>query len=451
MGLSQIMLLFEEKRILTVSQLTALVRGVIEENFDHIWVEGEVSNLATPGSGHLYFTLKDSAATIRCVMFKGAAKALKFRLQDGMRIIMRGRITVYDQRGEYQILAEYLEPQGLGALQLAFQQLKERLAKEGLFRSELKKTIPMLPKTVGVVTSPTGAAVHDILNVIGRRHGSLHVLIYPVRVQGEGAAADIAEAIRDMNRLAEADVIIVGRGGGSLEDLWAFNEEVVARAIFASKIPVISAVGHEVDITIADLAADLRAPTPSAAAELVSGARDELLERVHQLEKRLSQGMQRLLDAADSRLEIRKVSLKDPKNLIERFMQRIDDLDGRLEGAILGSLEDSAVTVEKQELRLSQSSPRDTVEQLGRELQRLEHNLSSCIRQRIVSSETALAVSSGRLDALSPLAILARGYTVALKLPEKKNVRSVSTIAADDKIELVFHDGKAVCTVNNIP
>src|SRR5512136_2779310 len=272
--------IFADKRILTVSRLTALIRSTLEENFEHVWVEGEVSNLSTPSSGHLYFTLKDAGAQLRCVMFKGAVRNLRFRLKDGMGLILRGRITVYEQRGDYQLIAEYAEPLGIGALQLAFEQLKERLVREGLFDESRKKPLPVLPQRIGVVTSPTGAAIHDILTVVNRRFANVQILIVPVRVQGDGAAAEIAAAIDDVNRYGAVDVMIVGRGGGSLEDLWAFNEEAVARAIARSRIPVISAVGHETDYTIADFAADLRAPTPSAAAELAVKDRDELVLHV---------------------------------------------------------------------------------------------------------------------------------------------------------------------------
>ena len=442
--------LFPEKRILTVSQLTALVRGVLEENFEHVWVEGEISNLATPSSGHLYFTLKDSGATIRCVMFKGMAKALKFRLQDGMRIVMRGRLTVYDQRGEYQILGEYLEPQGFGALQLAFQQLKERLAKEGLFADKRKRPIPMLPKTVGIITSPTGAAIHDILNVIGRRHAELHIIIYPVRVQGDGAAAEIAAAIKDMNALGEADVLIVGRGGGSLEDLWSFNEEVVARAIAASKIPVISAVGHEVDISIADLAADLRAPTPSAAAELVVRSKAQLAADCAALTQRLHLAINRVLDRACSRLDIARLSLKNPEILIERFMQRIDDLQFSAEVALTDILASAGKAVDDNKTALLDYSPQHLIAVSSEHQRILALRASAAMQLRLDAASKALAVNSGRLEALSPLAILSRGYAVARKHQEGTTVRSVEQLKIGESLELILMDGSALCSVNNI-
>src|SRR6185369_15770810 len=318
--------IFAEKTILTVPRLTALLRGVLEENFEQVWVEGEVSNLSQPTSGHIYFTLKDPGAQLRCVMFKSSARNLKFRLTNGMGLIARGRISVYDQRGEYQLMCEYLEPAGVGALQLAFMQLKERLAKEGLFDESHKRPLPAFPRRVGVITSSTGAAIHDILNVLKRRFASLEILLYPVRVQGEGAAVEIARVIDEMNRLGLADVLIVGRGGGSLEDLWAFNEEVVARAVHRSKLPVISAVGHETDWTICDFAADLRAPTPSAAAELVIASAEELRGKVEALSHRLRLLMEHRLAALEARLESMRRALHDPRTMLGHLAQRLDDL-----------------------------------------------------------------------------------------------------------------------------
>lgn len=444
------MTLFPEKTILTVSQLTNLIRGVLEENFEHLWVEGEISNLAMPSSGHLYFTLKDSGATIRCIMFRAAAKALKFRLVDGIRVVLRGRISVYDQRGDYQLIAEYIEPQGLGSLQLAFQQLKERLAKEGLFAETRKKAVPLLPQTVGIITSPTGAAIHDILNVIGRRHADLRIVIYPVRVQGEGAAIEIATALHDMNSLGEAEVIILARGGGSIEDLWSFNEEVVARAIAASAIPVISAVGHEVDITIADLAADLRAPTPSAAAELVVNSKVQMSADCAALERRLLLAMQRKMTAAASRQEILKLSLKNPELLIERFLQRVDDLQQRSAGAIVEQLHAGSRNAVAAGDALLYKSPLNRINSAREQMQNLSLRSSTAIQACLEEACSSFAIASGRLESLSPLAVLARGYAVVRKLPVGSPVRRVQQLILHDSVELQFADGSATCDVRSI-
>ena len=281
--------------ILTVSELTRQIKGLLEERFSEVWVEGEISNLRNHPSGHLYFTLKDDFSQIRAVLFRMQARSVRFLLEDGLHVVCRGRVSLYEKRGDYQLILESIEPRGVGALQLAFLQLKERLEKEGLFRPEHKKSLPMLPQRVGVITSPTGAVIRDILHILNRRFGNLHILLYPVRVQGEGAWREVAEGIDYFNRQKNADVLIVGRGGGSMEDLWPFNEEGLARAIYRSKIPIISAVGHETDYTISDFVADLRAPTPSAAAELVVRDKREISNTLHVLGYRLeNQMVQRL-------------------------------------------------------------------------------------------------------------------------------------------------------------
>jgi exodeoxyribonuclease VII large subunit len=274
-----------KSHILTVSQLTDKIKILLEGSFPDIWVEGEISNLSIPQSGHAYFTLKDEQSQIRSVLFRSSQRFLKFTLQHGMQVICRGRLGVYEPRGEYQLILEYIEPKGVGALQLAFEQLKGRLEKEGLFDLEHKKPLPLLPLRIGIITSPTGAAIRDMLRVIKRRHPKMQILIYPVPVQGAEAAPQIIEAIRYFNAEKSIDVMVVGRGGGSLEDLWAFNEEAVARAIYSSTIPVITAVGHETDYTIADFVADLRAPTPSAAAEMVVESEENIRTGIRSLER----------------------------------------------------------------------------------------------------------------------------------------------------------------------
>jgi exodeoxyribonuclease VII large subunit len=442
--------LFVDRKIVTVSELTALVRELLEDNFEHLWVEGEISNLALPSSGHIYFTLKDAGATIRCVMFKSSARAMKFRLNDGMKILLRARMTVYDQRGDYQLVAEYAEPLGLGALQLAFQQVRDRLAKEGLFAESRKKPVPSLPSTVGIVTSPTGAAIHDILNVIGRRYANLQILIAPAKVQGEGAAAEIASAIADLNRYPGTDVIIVARGGGSIEDLWAFNEEIVARAIAASKLPIISAVGHEVDVTISDLVADLRAPTPSAAAELVVNSKAQMLADCNSLERRLVQAIQRLLLDSASRLEILSLSLKDPEIIIERFMQRLDDLQQRAESSLADAVNSGKKRVESALNSIRLCSPSSQIRKMESQLENLSLRSVASVRSKFELSRSSLAAASGRLDGLSPLSILARGYAAVRKSSSGKTVKGVSQLEQGEAIDIRFSDGVAECEVGKI-
>jgi len=439
--------LFPDKRILTVSQLTALVRGVLEDNFEHVWVEGEVSNLAMPGSGHLYFTLRDAGAQLRCVMFRASARQLRFKPKDGMGLIVRGRMTVFEPRGDYQIIAEYLEPQGVGALQLAFVQLKERLAKEGLFEESRKKPIPKLPQRIGIVTSATGAAIHDILNVLDRRFANVEVLISPVKVQGEGAAKEIAGAIREFNRYRDIDVMIVGRGGGSLEDLWAFNEEVVARAIFASRIPVISAVGHEVDFTIADFVADLRAPTPSAAAELVIKSKEELEAGLAALSHRLKVSMIHRLAVVRGEVESLARSIKEPSMLLGRLAQRLDHLSERLSSAVREGMLRRAEQLVFFRNHLRLVTPAVQVERARELLFSVEARGENAIQRALDRSREAAAVSAGKLQSLSPLLTLSRGYTITCRLPERTVVRDSRTLAPGDRLDLTFLRGGALCVV----
>jgi exodeoxyribonuclease VII large subunit len=439
--------LFSDKRILTVTQLTALVRGVLEDNFECVWVEGEVSNLAMPGSGHIYFTIKDSGAQLRCVMFRSSAKAMKFKPRDGMGMIVRGRLTVYEQRGEYQLVVEYMEPRGVGALQLAFIQLKERLAKEGLFDEAHKKPVPSLPQRIGVVTSATGAAIHDILNVLNRRFANVEVLLYPVKVQGEGAAEEIAAAVRDFNRYREVDVLIVGRGGGSLEDLWAFNEEAVARAIFASEIPVISAVGHEVDFTIADFVADMRAPTPSSAAELVVKSKAEIAAELDSLRHRLGQVMKRRMTGLDGRLNALTQGLKDPSMLLGHLAQRMDDLGERFRFAWRGGVARKRDRLAAIGNHLRLMSPALQLERNREQVALLADRGLYAMRRNLDQAGEAVAVMGGKLNALSPLNTLARGYAIATMEPEGAVVKRSSQLETGDLLTVRFHIGSAECRV----
>ncbi|MDA8414964.1 MAG: exodeoxyribonuclease VII large subunit [Desulfobacteraceae bacterium] len=441
--------IFAEKTILTVSRLTALLRGVLEENFEQVWVQGEVSNLSFPASGHIYFTLKDAGAQLRCVMFKGAAKNLKFRPGDGIALIVRGRISVYDQRGEYQLICEYLEPAGVGALQLAFAQLKERLAKEGLFDEGHKRALPTFPRRVGVVTSPTGAAIHDILNVLKRRFASLEILLYPVRVQGEGSALEIAQAVDEMNRLKVVDVLIVGRGGGSLEDLWAFNEEVVARAIYRSKLPVISAVGHETDWTICDFVADLRAPTPSAAAELVIASSVELRGQLDALNRHLRMAMESRLASLNARVDALRRSLHDPSTMLGHLVQRVDDLTERLELALGNVALRRREQFERLQSGLLVHSPARQTERLQQRITSLTEHSERLICNKIQNLTLAFRSLAARLEVLSPLRTLSRGYAIAAT-SDGTVVTSVDQLAEGDRIQLQLYRGKASCRVEDL-
>ncbi|PLX99251.1 MAG: exodeoxyribonuclease VII large subunit, partial [Desulfuromonas sp.] len=391
--------------VISVTSLVACLQELIEDNFVDVMVQGELSNVSLPASGHCYFTLKDSKAQIRCAIFRSSLRALRFQPRDGMAVVCRGRLSVYPQRGDLQLIVEAMEPEGIGRLQLAFDQLKEKLAAEGLFADEHKQELPAYPETIGIVTSATGAAIRDIFNVLQRRSAGIRVLLCPVRVQGEEAAAEIAAAIADLNREGNADVLIVGRGGGSREDLWAFNEEVVARAIHASRIPIISAVGHETDYSISDLVADLRAPTPSAAAELVVRNRLDLERHLDQLVLRLGQRMGTQLRLLRSRLEGLEKRLKAPAEQLRYQRLRFEQLETRLQ-------------------------------------QRME----SLIRQR----QQNLAVLSGRLDALSPLRVLARGYAIVKHAESGKGLSDSAQVTIGASLDIHLARGAVGAVVASL-
>jgi exodeoxyribonuclease VII large subunit len=395
------------RRVYTVSALTAEVKAVLEDSFPAIWVEGEISNFKHHTSGHMYFTLKDAQAQIRGVMFRGHNRLLRFQPTDGLAVLVCGAVTVYERRGEYQISAEFMEPKGVGALQLAFEQLKAKLEAEGLFRDSRKRPLPLLPRKIGIVTSPTGAVIRDMLTIIARRFPGLEVLIHPVAVQGAGAAGEIAAALGRLGSRTDLDVLIVARGGGSLEDLWAFNEEIVARAVAASPIPVISAVGHETDVTIADFVADLRAPTPSAAAELVVAQRDELRLRVDELTVRGLSALQRVLTVRRSRVEMlgRHLLLLSPIAQLARQADRLQGLRRRLEAwwALF----------------------------------------------RTVRGER-LARAAATLESLSPLGILGRGYSICFALPSRRILKATTEVDTGATVAVRLHQGELECVVRAI-
>ncbi|MFA5166971.1 MAG: exodeoxyribonuclease VII large subunit [Candidatus Omnitrophota bacterium] len=394
------------RKIYTVSQLNRQSRLLLESRLSAVWVEGEISNFKHHSSGHIYLTLKDESAQISAAFFSQYQRGLRFELKDGLKVLAFCRVSVYEARGQYQLYIERVEPQGVGALQLAFQQLKEKLAKEGLFGEERKRPIPKFPKTVGVITSPTGAAIHDILNVVNRRFCGTHILLYPVKVQGEGAAEEIVTAIGTMNERSEADVLIVGRGGGSIEDLWAFNEEPVARAVFGSQIPVISAVGHESDWTICDLVADMRAPTPSAAAELVVSSRLELEERLRGHKERLDFAMNGMFEQYQEQLSnlASSAAFRQPQYLLDQFTGRVDDLGRRMESRLANFVD---------------------------------------------SKGQSFRGIMGRLNALNPLAILERGYSVSFN--EKGDIiKNVRQLSVGDIMQTRLHKGSLVSKVTAI-
>jgi exodeoxyribonuclease VII large subunit len=402
------------RQALTVSELTKRLQGILETEFVDVWVEGEVSNFKRAASGHMYFSLKDAGAQIRAVVWKTDARLLRFKPRDGMHVLARGSLRVYPPRGDYQVSVQVLEPLGKGSLAQAFEELKERLEKEGLFAPGRKRPLPLLPRRIGVVTSPTGAVIRDILRVLHRRYASLEVLVYPVRVQGEGAAGEIARALSALNRLGGLDVVILARGGGSLEDLWAFNEESVARAIAASRIPTLSAVGHETDVTIADFVADVRAPTPSAAAERVVQPKEELRARVSTAGNRLGGALRLRLTRTRARVEAaaaHRVFAAEQGRLRVRA-QRVDELVRRGERALVRRLETGRERAGRKRERLEVLRwDRQIAARRERVARRVER-LHALLRGRVDQRRARLAGMAGRLEGLSPLAVLGRGYAL---------------------------------------
>jgi exodeoxyribonuclease VII large subunit len=433
-----------ERRVLTVSELTREVRGLLEDRYDDLWVEGEISNLRAPVSGHRYFTLKDAEAQIRCVVFKYQDGGLRCEPEDGLKVLLRGRLTVYEPRGEYQLVVGYMEPLGLGLLQRAFEKLKARLSEEGLFDEARKRPLPLVPQAIGVVTSPTGAALRDIVAVIRRRFANVHLLVAPVRVQGEGAAQEISSAIEALNRRGGIDVIIVGRGGGSLEDLWAFNEEAVARSVAASKVPVISAVGHETDYTISDFVADVRAPTPSAAAELVVQRKTDLESHVRLLARRLTSALRADWSVRSQRLEAlrRRRPLAAPHYLLTPSAQRLDELRPRLLRSARTLHAERSRSARALGRELALLSPWAALLRMGNRVGGASGNLVGRMQARLQLWSHLLGVASGRLDALSPLKVLERGYAVARLLPERKLVTDAGRLAAGDRLLVTLRRGE---------
>lgn len=437
------------REVITVSALTTQIRTALESKYDEVWVEGELSNTRQWKTGHVYFTLRDDRAQLKAVMFRSAVRYLKFKPEDGLKVVARGRITVYEPKGEYQIVCEHLQPHGQGALQVAFDQLKRQLEADGLFAADRKRPLPLLPRQIGVVTSLDGAAIRDILTVLSRRHPTAHILIHPVRVQGEGAAAQIARGITLLSRTPGLDVIIAGRGGGSLEDLWAFNEEPVARAIAEASVPVISAVGHETDVTLSDMVADVRAPTPSAAAEIVVEGREELLNRIDQLGRamrgaviaRLGQRRTRLLELAR-----RPGMAAWPARLASRGRHAAElthalTIAGR---AIPGSRAHRLRAVRS---RLDACEPGRRLESTRTRLATADERLRAAAAQRRHGLASRVGDFAGRLEALSPLGVLSRGYSLCWNDDRTAIVRDSETVSIGDDVAVKLGRGELMCTV----
>ena len=435
-------------KVYSVYELTSIIKGLLEDSFDSIWVEGEISNLHRHGSGHVYLTLKDDRSQIRAVMFRSQAAQLSFEPEHGMRVLCRGRVGVYEVRGEYQLYVDFMEPRGLGALQKAFEQLKNRLAAEGLFDTARKRKLPFLPKSIGIVTSPTGAAVRDILQILGRRFPNLHVLIRPTLVQGAEAAGQIVKAIEDLNSISGLELIVLARGGGSLEDLWAFNEEAVARAVFQSRLPVVSAVGHEIDFTIADFTADLRAPTPSAAAELIVPQKAELEREIKRLDDALVRAARRGLQRQRDNIAELGSRLPDPRRRLAEKRLLLDDFQNRLTGSMGRVIDGCRKTVAHQQALFISEIKALKPESARLEIEALSERLSRSMRNNVDRNRTTLQHLATLMNTVGPLNVLARGYSITRKLPEGVTVGDASTLSKGDRIAVTFSKGDAECIVD---
>ncbi len=441
-----------KRKIYTISRLNSEARALLEGNFPLLWVEGEVSNFVCPSSGHFYFTLKDDLSQVRCAMFRTRNRYIDFSPKNGDRVMARVRVSLYEGRGEFQLIVEDLEAAGDGALQRAFEQLKQRLNREGLFEERNKKSLPNFPATIGVVTSPTGAAIRDILSVLKRRYPLANIIVYPTQVQGKGAGQQIAETIERADEDQTCDVLIVARGGGSLEDLWAFNEEVVARAIYYAITPIVCGVGHEIDFTIADFVADQRAPTPSVAAEMVAPDGGALLNQFEQYQIRLMELQDRCIAQKQQILSwlTQRLKQRHPGQQLMTHAQRADELEQRLLGAMQRFLQKQESWLEKQSIALKHQVPTPKLNQYGQILEVLESRLNRGMRQALNKPCEKLRALGRALDAVSPLATLDRGYSIIRSLPERRVIRCDSDVKAGDKIEAQLALTSLVCRVDEV-
>lgn len=433
------------KDILTVSQLNDNIKTFLEEAFGSLWVEGEVSNLRRPQSGHVYFTLKDDQSQIRAVYFRqygySRSRVANFDLEDGMKILCRARLSAYPPRGEYQLIVESVEPQGVGALQKAFEQLKAKLAAEGLFDEAHKKALPFLPGRIGVVTSLTGAVIRDILNITRRRFPSADILIAPTRVQGNEAVGELISALRNLHTYGKVDVIIIARGGGSLEDLAPFNDEVLAREIFRSSIPIVSAVGHETDFTVCDFVADLRAPTPSAAAELVVPQRTDLQDSLYNLRQRLVAAQRRYLDDQKERFASLQARFKDPRRFLVDFSIRLDDLRGRSQRALRQRTQLLQNKLRHLELGLQSRNPERQIREKRIFLNNLEKDVTNGWKCYLRDREERLKKNAALLSSLNPLAVLQRGYSITRRLSNGEIIRRASQLTLEERVSIQLAEG----------
>ena len=445
-------LLFQDEgpRVYTVSALTSQIKDLIETQFDFIWVEGEISNFRAPSSGHFYMVLKDERSQIRAVMFRTQSRYLKFQPEDGMKVIARGRVGVYAPRGEYQIVLDYLEPLGIGALALAFEQLKKKLAAQGLFDEGKKRPLPFLPQRVAVITSPTGAAIRDFLKIIHRRFANIEIIIIPVKVQGEGATAEMVEALETVNRELKVDVIVLTRGGGSMEDLWAFNQESLALAIRTSEVPVVSAVGHEIDVTISDLVADFRAPTPSAAAELLVAEKESLDHRIGDLRRRLQVAFNAFLNRLHDRVMFFSQQMRDPRKRIADSWIRLDELSSRLIRLTELGLHYKKKTLIAGYRSVILHSPSRMITAIKQDVSFRQHTMTLMIGRKLKEHHMALSLLDEKIRNLNPISVLNRGYSITRTLPEKRVLKSASHVKYNEQVNVILAEGELECRVEKV-
>ncbi len=437
-------------KIFTVSSLTGRIKELLEDNFDFIWIEAEISNFRAPSSGHYYMVLKDEYSQIKAVMFRPQRRYISFTPEDGMKVIARGRITVYQPRGEYQVVIDYIEPLGVGAMALAFEQLKKKLSDQGVFDRDKKRPLPFLPGHVIVITSPTGAAIRDFLNVIHRRFANIEITVIPVKVQGENAANEICEALETANRELEGDVIVITRGGGSMEDLWPFNDERLAHAIRASSIPVVSAVGHEIDTTIADLAADMRAPTPSAAAELLVAEKESFIRNLRNARDRLIHGMKLSVNNCRGALKLISKGLRDPGKDIADSWLHLEDLNNRLMRSIRFTVREKKAGLNMKGRVFYTHSPLKRIAGLKEKISFSEHLIRHIIYKKINDKRMTLGLYEEKIKDLGPYSVLKRGYSITRLLPDRIALRSSSSVRAGDRVNIMLSRGEIECVVEDI-
>ncbi|MCG8086303.1 MAG: exodeoxyribonuclease VII large subunit [Candidatus Thiodiazotropha taylori] len=437
------------REIFSVSRLVRETRAILEASFPLLWVSGEISNLAQPASGHIYFSLKDEAAQVRCAMFRMKRQRLRFRPENGQQVLIRAKVSLYEARGEFQLIAEHMEPAGEGALRFAFEQLKQKLAAEGLFDTEQKKPIPVPPKQLGLITSPSGAAVRDLLSVLKRRFPALPVIIYPVQVQGEDAARQIVQMLKLAERRQECDLLILSRGGGSLEDLQAFNEEQVARAIHQLSIPVVTGIGHEIDFTIADFVADRRAATPSAAAELVTPDQLEWQQRLHAVTRRLKQNQQQRLQQMQQHFSalLKRLQIQHPKRRLQQQAQRLDELSDRLSRQFHFNLLQKHQRIDRLHTRLARQTPEQRLKRLMQQTANLEQRLHRAVTQRLNREQTRFTQLGRDMHNLSPLNTLGRGYAIVSSPTTNAIITDAAEVELGDELQARLHKGSLICQV----